>query len=544
MAGRIINFNRNQINIADWLQFHPYEKPANYDYYYLRLCKEIQGIILSGKHKTFSGYFDNEEINSLACFMVSYFEDIITGTGIWQAFTKEHKALYGKYLPFYQVDEYYPKEINCEDVFFLLWYFVSSLYYEEKTFLPVSGNIIQLGVEVFQVFEREYEFAPENIKLREFLNVSLEENDYYKLRYKIEWLVMDSYLFHFNRIWSDAEILELIEDKDGDGIIGRNMDMFVYEIRDLYINNKTSPLLALRGKDWLAGIVGKNHELYKDIRNLSLKKTGFFLFQKEDENYLYFQHIATDTIIPVTKISLKSNSEFREGETIVLISFVKWKDDWWFTGTYSIYTYNANLILDEKNSVASRALFSDIDRQKEVLKLQYNAFLDLNKNSLLVFLQDKDSLNTFMKTFNKFYNKSLNLSKKERGKAKERVNKKGYFGDENKFIEDIKEFDDIPSIIFFNQKSGIEIIFGFNEIIPDPKNPEYNPDVDPANALNLLYSDDFSAEFINFIIEKYDLSGMKFPGEAEDPILKDNLDFMLRFLKRDNYFSKPQVTLI
>lgn len=59
----------------------------------------------------------------MALTLAHYLEDVISDFGLWAAFTSKHRELYGKYLPFYTIDEenYYCDEINPEDVRFLIW---------------------------------------------------------------------------------------------------------------------------------------------------------------------------------------------------------------------------------------------------------------------------------------------------------------------------------------------------------------------------------------------------------------------------------------
>lgn len=55
-------------------------------------------------------------------YIAAYLEDQISGLGLWQSFTTEHKRLYGKYLPFYAVSsDYIADEINEEDIRFIIW---------------------------------------------------------------------------------------------------------------------------------------------------------------------------------------------------------------------------------------------------------------------------------------------------------------------------------------------------------------------------------------------------------------------------------------
>lgn len=103
------------------------------------------------------------------------------------------------------------------------------------------------------------------------------------------------------------------------------------------------------------------------------------------------------------------------------------------------------------------------------------------------------------------------------------------------------ENENSPVMVFFNEKSGIEIITGSNELIPDPRNPDYDKNSDRNEILELISSDSISKEFVEFIINEYQLTDIKFPDD-DGSLLLDNLDFMMRFNKREYYFSKPELS--
>lgn len=57
------------------------------------------------------------------------------------------------------------------------------------------------------------------------------------------------------------------------------------------------------------------------------------------------------------------------------------------------------------------------------------------------------------------------------------------------------------------------------------------------HSLSLAVSGDISGEWMHYLSETYDLSGISFPGEEGESLLQENLDFMLRFWKREGYFA-------
>ena len=92
---------KQRIYIQQWLDIKPYDNQILTDSYYLKLCNDVKLSIITNKQSfKLQEYLDNDEIDALACFLTSYFEDLISGTNIWNTFIKIHKRLYGKPLPF------------------------------------------------------------------------------------------------------------------------------------------------------------------------------------------------------------------------------------------------------------------------------------------------------------------------------------------------------------------------------------------------------------------------------------------------------------
>jgi len=110
----------------DWLQLHPYKQSTPVDSYYTGIANRIYDIM---EKTELVNSFEGEETKQICIRMAAYFEDVISGMGIWRAFILTHKELYGKYLPFYTPDDhYYDDEVNLEDVRFLLWHYTQQYH--------------------------------------------------------------------------------------------------------------------------------------------------------------------------------------------------------------------------------------------------------------------------------------------------------------------------------------------------------------------------------------------------------------------------------
>ena len=539
---------RKKIYLDRWLAFHPYKKPETSDYYYLELANRLRKIIDSEKHDYLVSLLEEEEEkDNLCCCFACYLEDIVSETGIWQAFTRQHRGLYGKDLPFYHTVDYYHDEINPEEIYFLLWHFFSTALYDEMIISPLNPDLSELGSEVYNLLDEEFERAPENARLKEFLTLSPNEEDFFVIRKRIEFIILDSYLFPFNRLECFVEVAERLEEMKDDMEeyeMEQKLPLLMYETVDTYILSTIYPLLALRGKDWLAHVLGRKHPLFDDIISISEKKTGYYLYLKQENSFLYFEHIATGAILPVTVKSYETLPELKEGKTIMSCSFVKWKSNWWFSGTSAVYKYNSEFIAKEKASIQSRNLFDGmIEKQREVLQKQRKAFLDFNNGKSIAFFETSEQAGKFALEFMEFYKKSLQISSRDEREAVKRARKKGLPGMpvELDFDDEVKN---LPGFVFFNPESGIEIAYGFNEYIPDPDNPFYDKEKSREAAIEILISPEVSRECSLYLAGLMEFGTLCFPGEPDGKNLEENLDFLLRYWKRKNYYSKPEISLI
>jgi len=486
---------------------------------------------------------DEDERENLSCYLACYLEDIVSETGIWRAFTMQHRELYKKDLPFYGIVDYYHDEINKEDVYFLLWYYFSTALYTETIFAPFSIELVKLGNEVYRLLDVEFERAPGNVSLKEFLIIAPDEEDFFIIRNRIEFVVLDSYLFHFNRLECFVEVVEKLEDMK-EYMIEQKMPLIMYETVDTYILSIFYPLFALQGKDWLAHIVGREHPLFDDILSISEKKTGYYLFLRQENSFLYFEHIATGTILQVIVKSFETLPELKEKKSIIFCSFVQWKNNWWFSGTSIVYKYDSELIAREKASFQSSNLFDEmVEKQHQVLQKQCKAFVDFNFGKSIAFFETIEQAGKFAIEFMDFYKKTLQISPRDEREAMKRARKKGLPG----MLAEL-DFDDevrnLPGFVFFNPESGVEIAYGFNEYIPHPDNPFYDEEKSRESAIELLISKEISRECSLFLAGLMDFETLRFPGEPNGKTLEENLDFMLRYWKCENYHSKPEITLI
>ena len=98
-----MNTDKQRIYNGDWKTLHPYSGSAPTDLYYITLANKALAAIRAVETSLEESDYrkiDETEQKELACILTAYFEDIISQTGIFQAFTRIHGKRFGKPLPF------------------------------------------------------------------------------------------------------------------------------------------------------------------------------------------------------------------------------------------------------------------------------------------------------------------------------------------------------------------------------------------------------------------------------------------------------------
>lgn len=156
---------------------------------------------------------------------------------------------------------------------------------------------------------------------------------------------------------------------------------------------------------------------------------------------LLFEHIATGTELKVASSSMEVRTGTEPGRSISFAGFVKWRGEWWFSGSRLGWGYDDDLI--RKGHKGRK-------------------------------LPGQDML----------------LENKYKNKAADRV-----------------QVEAIPGMIYCDADSGIELVFGFNDLIPDVRNKWYMGDdteEDPVNeSMMMLESPHISGKWMHYQVSSY-----------------------------------------
>ncbi|NME69414.1 DUF3843 family protein [Flammeovirga aprica] len=528
---------KKQIFIKDWLKLKPYQQQQSSDLFYLRISNQVLGIIKKSEHFNFiETALDPEQVKLMSCFLTSYLEDVVSESNIWSTFRYEHELLYKKCLPFFQkLEDYYEDEINAQDVEVLIWYFINAVQ-ETYEFEPNSFYIKDIAEDVMKVFEDAWEYAPENTTLK--LKYTLLESDFYKSREFIDVILFQTYLFYPDTALKQQKVELDIFEKN------RNESHLLHLLnseRDRLLHTSFTKLLGLKGKEWAAKVLGEKHPLYTSFLELSPKLEGQFFYKGQDERYVYLEYIATGEKFNLLKESYDNATDLNNVDDILYLGICKWRGEWWFSGVAMIQSFDVNLVNKERNSLESVSatdfLKINSDRNNKTLASQKKAFLEFNQNSLIKILPIEE-VEPFVNSFMSFYNKSLGLSSKEVEKIRE--NHKGSIDQGITLPSSLKENND-SALVFFNEKTGIQMGFDINSAFPLKENSFFNPEKTREHIITLCNSTDISTELVMYCIDNFK-DQLPFFESRFGRLLLNDTDFLLRFWKTKDYYSKAMVT--
>jgi hypothetical protein len=520
---------KDKIFIQDWQNLKPYHSHSSTDLYYLSICNEILNELNFVRNKDI--FISEKYFKDFVCFMVSYFEDVISQTYLFATFRKKHFELYGKKLPFYAIDEddYFEDEINYEDIKFLIWYFANA-HQDEKVLNAEYFVIDLMAADIYKIFDKHFETAPENELLKK--EYYFEETiDYYETRAFIQKVLLGSYLFYPDINYRFTEDLnEVLEENKNDD----HLEQYLKEFNDAFCNETHTKLLSLNAYQWTALLIGENHKNYESVLSIKNRIRGFFTLKETTSEHFIFEHVATKENINVVKKSIDYIINKSNSTSVFHFSLINFQGDYWFTGTCSFVDYKEEIIkkIEKDNFFKNEFKFLPKNEEKilKIIKQQYEFFLKKHSNKAFVVIKGNE-VNAFCTNFISEFNKTIN-------------NIENFESDVEELLE-INTFDETDEIImYFNPKSGLEIAFNvslaFPQSIPFNSNPNEHMEEIKDDFYTIMVQESISTELAWIAYQEIEKSIYLF---IKDDFSFQNYDFLLRFYKTNEYFTKPRITL-
>lgn len=442
---------------------------------------------------------DLEAVREIVLRLTLYFEDVVSDLGIWRSFTSWCREHYGRYLPFYVVDdsEYHQDEPHLQDCMLITWYAFTDII-PQGIHYPFNKLVVTLSTEAFAVMDEEFENVAINEELKTFFQKADFTNDFYNQRAMLQWLLFGCYLTH---TFENNHILEQYEADFSNW--SQSQRSYAAMCKVVY-NQKTGPL-ALYAKDYLAMILDANG------------------CQRQSRKVSEQEHLKADLYkilsVKSSSISLKSvqgrkleipRDSFNEEMPwdivkYIVASFVKYGSCWNLNGMMS-NTDEATFLQEEKR-------FNETYEGTP----NYKHLIELSGGSPLFYFSNK-------KTYIDFLKQEVGIPS-------------DILLSVTKSLKDQPSRDDV-TLFLEGEYNPIAMAFGVAKCIKDDRNPMYDKSFAEQNALAKTF--DMPDTMVKYLVSNNMLPDAQFrtyPGEGVDgqELLHSNFDFFLRATRGNNY---------
>ena len=521
-----------KISNQQWLQFKPYTLMTRYDNYYLGKATHVYKILRLHKSWFDSYGFTSKDLGTLACILTSHFEDFINEIGIWQFFQQTNKKLYGHPLPLYDLSDYDEDYLNPADFSYLIWHFMCKT--TNRVFAPDAPAILQIGTAIYEFFEPLIEDALATDVYDKLLQLD-EATHFYEVKERLKWFALGTYTMgnEFAKHMVEA-INDFMLKEDGMNRV-MSVDMYSYTIQDDYLYARHSSFSALSCLEWFVGIANCSEDLKQNILGLKQRIMSPLYFEGEEANYWLFRQLQTNEVLKIRKESVTLKKEVQVEGYMQMMNLVKWKGDWWMSGTTIGYGQISEKEKDKmRKDIANTPFYANSEENQQKLR---SATDDMEKyfveyfGSNVVLFETQKELQAAMQTQNEYYNKNRVIDKEAGKKAQENYDKK-YKG------------KDIWGQLNFDYAKGLGLIFlpkVGNIIDPDMVNLiniMKTPSIDKqgeAFLFNNLVGEGTHPYVSNYLLENYPTHNFKFPIAASRVDVMREKDFLMRFLNPQEF---------
>lgn len=240
-----------RIPAMDIARRHPLFLKGTTDAAYARFASDLAELMEKLNIQEFKG----DNLRELAIVLTMYYEDMISDLGIWNALTDTFQELYGRQLPFYDVDmqNYYRNEPNVEDIRFLIWLLMTRTE-PSAVVSPDTPALEAAARTACSLMDKRFEDMPVNEELKEFFEKAEFAENFYAQLDLMKW----SFYACYASCNENAPMLirqqaqRLSQSLNCPPPIAMNVAESI-----AMFESRLQPL-AMRPQDWLARIVRNN----------------------------------------------------------------------------------------------------------------------------------------------------------------------------------------------------------------------------------------------------------------------------------------------
>lgn len=505
-----------------WLEVRPFEHDLPTDQFYIKLSNKLKELCYrnTGLFSEFKE-LEEEDYDILSCMAAAYFEDVVSGIGIFQTFVRITRKKCGKTLPFFHLeeyDEYLEDDINEPDIEFLIWYYLSLKF--DYVVLPNDPCIATMAGIFFEELDAQWDYAPENKQLLDFFTFKGDPDDYFAVRTYMQAIFFSNYLTAPDASLTLDEAMEDMIDElaernvsptDSQALLSGRYDDLSYSIR--------SCLWGTTMTEWALAYVEDDSEIARNILTLSPKLTGYFEVDEITEKHYVLTRVSNHAEYRVLKESLKPN--ILDKGNCLQISIIRWRGEWHWSGCLGKLP-----TITEEN----------IERDREYLERQQTF---LHKDYWKIA---KEHTEKGHDTFVKLFGKNLVFGTKARIIQNYRDFLSAYgtsMESADRLEQDTRQMDN-DALLFFDEREGIDLCFGCNEAFGSV--PCLRPRARLEAFEHILFDTECRIGLLEQAVNEY--------VPQDEPLLdmimemfREDFDFLAAFYKTDDVLRLPDMTV-
>ncbi len=504
MKSKFQHSSTGKIILPDWQKTHPPGMLCASDLYYMQLSNKILTVLSTNKGESL---FTPQLKRAISVRIAAYFEDVISGFGLWKAFISIHQKMYGKYLPFLNIitDEYYDDEINCADVQFLIWAYIQQDFIDtnDNRFInPENPYLAILASELYELLDSEYETAPANDDLFYFIHQTDFKNDIISSRNLLDWLHYDSYLSMSYPRLSLMEELKGLKKGESKTFFEQNSEILSYAMEKIGIFSKSCSPIAIKANEWAAQIFTgtPNATLFASMKFTQI--ANYNLVGLDTETFTLVDVGNKKYSVTVDSVS---SPEVLPDSKSVMCSLLYFNGLWHINGFASFMQEQIDL----------KKMPSE-DETTESNNYVYSHVLKVFKEEISYY----DTSNNLKKALLSLFPTS----------------------DKNKLIP--PDFNQLSNfVLFVHPETGLSIFPEIAAYLSDSRNPYYSIDAVEQKGIGMLtgyYK--LPKELLEYLIDRQflkDISLNSLHGkEYGKKLLQENIRFIVRFFQPHLYNQK------
>lgn len=484
---------------------HPYNRHYSTDTEYANIANKLVMALLKVNTRNVT----MKEVLQYSLVITLYFEDVVADAGIWRSFVQTHKQMYGRLLPFYDVDEdsYMADEPHVEDIKLLLW--LTRMWMSEGKIPNPNNPVFEAYSSIaFNILDDNFEKVGINEELADELRDADALEDPSNRLNMLKWIYSGCYLT------ASLNNENLVKDMAKSIQMGKKSQRLSMAYNTACHTNRCGPL-ALFPQEWLAMIFETNGKAKaaKDIRNIKYLA----------EMTVHCTGINGDSCTLKTSAGQEFSINKKEvgGNLMkeggyVLASFARYKEQWMAMNAFLLETIAG----EEHFGLCKQAILDE--RSKHTAN--YERLMEISGGSPLFYFADETELKNF------FFRHGV-LDKEDMASRSE-------FFERNK---------DAKNYVAFCQSADSEFVVAPNaaSYIKDERNPFYNAEEARTHAMDSI--NNLSGEMVCYLIANNMLPDAALHAaqgyEYGNRIVQQFFDFIARAYMQNGYGLKPLLSV-